>query len=200
VGEGELVEFVISPPDIVRSINQLWLLKSWIRLRGTSRLPAWDGLSGEELADISANLLFTDVVNQDGTTRFLIRFGGIRITEYFAASCSAGGQDRFLDDVLPAAYRDAALSTFHETVAAREPVYTIADMRDRAGRIVHFERLLLPFGRDGRVVDRVLASIEAVSPEGDFENRDLMTAPSTPPAFAFCTIIDTSGVVTGKSR
>jgi hypothetical protein len=169
-----------------------------MRLRGSSRLPALDGLSGEELADISANLLFTDVVNREGMTRFLIRFGGSRITEYFAASCSAGGQDRFLDDVLPPAYRAAALLTFHEAVAAREPVYTVADMRDRAGRIVHFERLLLPFGRDGMAVDRVLASIEAVSPEGDFENRDLMTA--TPPAFAFCAIIDTRGALTGRRR
>jgi hypothetical protein len=66
-------------------------------------------------------------------------------------------------------------------------------MRDRAGRIVHFERLLLPFGQDGTAVDRVLASIEAVSPEGAFDSRDLMTASASPPAYAFCAVIDTSG-------
>jgi hypothetical protein len=186
------VEYVVSPPDIVRSINQLWLLKHWIRARGASRLPTPESLTAEALADISANLLFTDVVN-GSAARFLIRFSGPRVMEYFGASCAAGGQGRFLDEVLPAAYRDAALATFHEAVAAREPVYTVADMRDRAGRIVHFERLLLPFGRDGTAVDRIVASIEAVSPEGVFDGQHLMTGASLPPAFAFCTIIDTSG-------
>jgi hypothetical protein len=198
-GIGGLVEFVLSPPDIVRSIDQLRLLKSWMRLRGSSQRPPLDGPTAQDLAGLSDNLLFTDVVNPDGTTRFLVRFSGTRIMEYFGASCSTAGQGRFLDEVLPVAYRDAALSTFRAVVAAGEPVYTTADMRDRAGRIVHFERLLLPFGRDGIAVDRILASIEAVSPEGIFENRDLMAAPSTPPAFAFCSIIDTRGEITGKS-
>jgi hypothetical protein len=194
------VEFVLSPPDIVRSIDQLALLKSWMQLRGSSRLPPVGGPTAADLAGISDNLLFTDVVNQDGTTRFLVRFSGARIMEYFGASCSIAGQGRFLDEVLPVAYRDAALSSFHTAVTAGEPVYTIADMRDRAGRIVHFERLLLPFGRDGIAVDRILASIEAVSPEGVFDDRDLMAARSVPPAFAFCSIIDTRGEITGKSQ
>jgi len=190
------VEFVLSPPDIVRSISQLWLLKSWMRLRGSRQLPPWDGLTDDELAGMSDNLAFADVLNQDDTVRFLIRFAGVRIAEFVGVGCD--GQGRFLDEALPAAYRDAALSTYRETVAAREPVYTIADVRDRAGRIVHFERLLLPFGRDGTAVDRILASIEAVSPEGGFDGRHLVTAPSAPPAFAFCAIIDTRAPVAGS--
>jgi hypothetical protein len=192
------VEFVVSPPDIVRSINQLWLLKSWMRLRGSRRLPLLESLTGEELAGISANLLLTDVVSREGATRFLVRSCGARVLENFGVSCPTGGDGRFLDEALPEAYRDAALGSFHEAVAAREPVYTVADLRDRAGRIVHFERLLLPFGRDGTAVDQVLASIEAVSPEGAFDNRHLITAPSAPPAFAFCAIIDTCEAPAGK--
>jgi hypothetical protein len=192
-----LVEFMLSPPDIVRSINQLSLLKTWTRLRGLSQLPAWDGLAGPELAHISDNLSFTDVVNREGAIRFLTRFVGSRILEYMGVSCPAQGQDKFLDEVLPLAYRDAALSTYREAVTAREPVYTIADMRDRAGRIVHFERLLLPFGRDGIVVDRILASIEAVSPECGFDGRHLLAPQLPPPAFALCAIIDTGETIVG---
>jgi hypothetical protein len=156
-----------------------------------------DGFLGEEFLGISDNLLLTDVVRGAGATRYLIRFGGQRVVEYFGASCPAGGQGRFLDEVLPAAYRDAALSTFDQILAAQEPVYTVADLRDRTGRIVHLERLLLPLSRDGAAVDGVLASIEAVSPEGVMENRDLATSPSAPPAFAFCTIIDTREPTSG---
>jgi hypothetical protein len=183
------VEFVLSPPDIVRSADQLWLLKSWMRVRGAARVPPLDALSGPELADLSGNLLSADVLRDAGLTRFLVRSCGARVMDYVGVVCD--GQGKFIDEALPPAYRDAALSTFLEVVAAREPVYTIADMRDGAGRIVHFERLLLPFSRDGTSVDRVLASIEAVSPEGAFESRDLMVA--SPPAFAFCAVIDTSG-------
>jgi hypothetical protein len=186
------LEFVLSPPDIIRSANQFWLLKRWMRSRGSGRLPSLDALTGAELAGLSGNLLSADVVNAAGSTRFLVRSCGMRIMEYLGIDCPTGGEGRFVDEALPAAYRDAALSSFHEAVAARAPVYTTADMRDRAGRIVHFERLLLPSGRDRTAVDRVLASIEAVSPEGAFDSRDLMTA-SAPPAYAFCAVIDTSG-------
>jgi hypothetical protein len=158
-----------------------------------------EGAAAEELAGASDNLLFADVVNGAGPARFLLRFSGVRILEYFGVSCPDRGQGRFLDEVLPAAYRDAALSSFHETVAARQPVYTIADMRDRAGRIVHFERLLLPLSRDGSAVDRIVASIEAVSPEGAFHGHELVTTPSAPPAFAFCGIIDTDRAIAGDS-
>src|ERR1019366_3030135 len=102
-----------------------------MRLRGASQLPPWDRLSADEAAGISDNLAFADVLNRDDTVRFLIRFAGIRVAEYLGVICD--GQGRFLDESLPAAYRDAALSTYREAVAAREPVYTIADMRDRAG-------------------------------------------------------------------
>jgi hypothetical protein len=194
-----LVEFVISPPDIVRSSNQLWLLKTWIGLRGASRLPALDGFLGEEFVRISDNLLLADVVMGAGAARFLIRFGGTRIQEYIGMSCPSDGRDRFLDEVLPVTYREAALTAFQEAVAAQEPVYTVADLRDRAGRIVHLERLLLPLSQMGAAVDGILASIEAVSPEGVLENRGPATSRSAPPAFAFCTIIDTHEPAPGAS-
>jgi hypothetical protein len=42
-----LVEFMLSPPDIVRSINQLSLLKTWTRLRGLSQLASIEAVSPE---------------------------------------------------------------------------------------------------------------------------------------------------------
>jgi hypothetical protein len=62
-------------------------------------------------------------------------------------------------------------------------------MRDPTGRIVHHERLLLPFTHNGTEVDRILASIEAASPEGPFQMRDLMKSPVRPPVIALCTTI-----------
>ena len=179
------MQFVDSRADVVRSINQRWLLSYWDRLRGSDELPMWQGLETAELADMAASLSFQDVVGSNGDARFLIRYHGQRIAEALGAVCLG----RFLDEILPPRYREAALSTYHRVLVTRLPVYTIADTRDRDGRIVHFERLLLPFSRDGVAVDRILASLETVSPEGAFDNRDILKSCLKPPAFALCTTI-----------
>lgn len=179
------MQFINSRPDVVRSINQRWLLTFWSKLRTATRLPVWTDVEMSSLSAMSGNLAFFDVVEAKGEARFLIRFRGTRLDEAFGRA----GQGKFLDEVLPPAYRDAALTTYRQVLASRLPVYTIVDMRDRHDRIVHFERLLLPFSRDGVEIDRILGSFEAVSPEGAFENRGLLQAAHKPPAFALCATI-----------
>jgi hypothetical protein len=179
------MQFISSRPDVIRSINQRWLLSYWDRLRGTSRMPAWQGLDAKELATMAANLAFFDVIGSDSEVRFQSRHRGERINEAFGNP----GRGKFLDEILPASYREAALSTYRQVLATQLPVYTIADLRDRKCRIVHYERLLLPFSRGGAAVDRILASLETVSPEGAFDNRDIMNCTPRPPAFALCTTI-----------
>jgi hypothetical protein len=171
---------------VIRSINQRWLLNYWNRLRQGAELPLWQGLEAEELASVPENLSFQDVVGSDGALRFQVRFHGRRIAEAYGRANCIG---KFLDEILPPAYAGTALSTYRHAVETKLPVYTIADMRDRTGRIVHYERLLLPFSSDGQAANRILASLETVSPEGAFENRDLMQSAGKPPAFALCTVI-----------
>jgi hypothetical protein len=180
------MEFISSRPDIVRSINQRWLLNYWNRLRAGAVLPKWPGLEAEELAAGLDSLSFQEVVGTESAARFQILFHGERIAELYGRTNCVG---KFLDEILPEPYSRVALSTYQQAVATKMPVYTIADMRDRAGRIVHFERLLLPFSDAGDAVSRILASLETVSPEGAFESRDLMQSPPKPPAFALCTTI-----------
>jgi hypothetical protein len=179
------MHFANSRPDVVRSINQRWLLAYWDRLRDGGELPIWQGLETAKLADLAANLSFHDVVGSDGDARFLIRFHGQRIAEAYGAVCLG----RFLDEILPPQYRETALATYRQVLATRLPVYTIADIRDRHGRTVHYERLLLPFSRDGAAVDRILASLETVSPDGAFDNRDILKSNPKAPTFALCTTI-----------
>ena len=131
------------------------------------------------------NLCVFDAIERDGKVRFQSHYRGARIDEAFGNP----GQGKFLDEILPAAYREAALSTYRQVLVTQLPVYTIADLRDRNGRIVHYERLLLPFTRGGVEVERILASLETVSPEGEFDNRAIIVSAPRPPAFALCTTI-----------
>jgi hypothetical protein len=179
------VEFMSSRPDVIRSADQRRLLQYWNSRRSTAILPVWDCIEVPELDAISGSLSYADVVAASDHPRFLIRYHGARVAELYGAVCIG----KHLDEVLPPAYRTSALATYYKVVNEKLPVYTVADTRDRGGRIVHYERLLLPFGSDGRTVDRILVSLETVSPEGAFENRGLMAATQKPPAFALCTTI-----------
>jgi hypothetical protein len=127
-----------------------------------------------------------EVVDVDGAARFRIRFHGPHLSE---ALGPIEGEGKFIDDFLPPSYLGSAIATYREVVRTRGPVYTVSDMRDLTGRIIHHERLLLPFSTDGARADRILASIEAGSPEGPFELRDLMKSPTRPPVIALCTTI-----------
>jgi hypothetical protein len=181
------MEFMQSGPDIVRSDYQRWLLDYWASQRGPDSLPIWRGLNAADLAIPFDNLAWMDVVgDREEAPRFLIRFHGRRLSE---AVAPIGDEGKFIDDLLPPPYLGAAVATYREVVRTKGPVYTVSDMRDLAGRIVHHERLLLPFSLDGTEVERILASIEAGSPEGQFELRDLLKSPTRLPVIALCATI-----------
>jgi hypothetical protein len=165
------MEFAVARPDVVRAINQRWLLLFWQRHLGTGRIPQWQAVEAEDLTRMSANLSFLDVVYSDAGPHFVIRFHGAAIGQLYGSSDCRG---KSLDDVIPAARRAEGLMPYRQAVEDGCPIYTIHDLKDREGRLVHYERLLLPFAGDGRTVDRILASFELICPDGAFDNRSLM--------------------------
>jgi hypothetical protein len=180
------MEFTLSGPDIVRSEHQRWLLNHWAGHRHLAALPVWHGLDVIEVAVPFDDLSYTEVVKENGNLRFRIAFHGSRIAQAYGRSNCVG---KFLDDILPPGHQNVAMSTYRQAAEGKLPVYTVSDMRDPAGRIVHYERLLLPFTIAGSETERVLASLESHSPEGHFENSGLMVSPARPPAFALCSLI-----------
>lgn len=175
-----------SGPDIVRSSRQRWLLDHWIARRGHLPLPIWHGLNADEITIPFDSLAWATVAREGGNTRFRIGFHGTRLAEAIWPVACVG---KHLDEILPAPYLRSALETWLRVADGREPVYTVADMRDPAGRIVHHERLLLPFTLGGGETERILASIETDSPEGPFVLRELMKSPVRPPVIALCATI-----------
>jgi len=131
------------------------------------------------------NLGYAEVVGTEDEHRLLLRLQGARMAE----SHGGYGVGKFLDEILTSPYLESSQATCRQTIKTKLPIYTIVDLRDCNQRIVHYERLLLPFGQDGVHVDGIMASIETVSPEGNFENRDLLNPPTKKPAIALCTMI-----------
>ena len=180
------MELTPARPDAVRAINQRWLLKFWMRHLEGVRVPRWQAVKADDLASISDHLSLLDVTG-GAQPRFLIRFHGRMIAKVYG---SADCRGRHLDEVIPATARDKALTPYVHAAQSGVPVYTIYDVTDRAGRLIHFERLLLPFARDGENVDRILAAFEFVCPDGDFDAEALMSAPGPAPTPRLSATID----------
>lgn len=172
------MDFLIGRPDVVRAINQRWLLKFWNRHLGMNRVPQWQAVVTENLSAMSANLSFLDVSSADSRIRFMFRFNGATIAQaYGLADC----RGKYLDEVITASCQISGVAPYEKAVNDGCPIYTIVDIADRNSVLVHFERLLLPFAGDGQNVDRLLASFEFVCLDGAFDVRGIMRAPPTPP-------------------
>jgi len=170
--------FPDSRPDVVRAINQRWLLNFWNRHIGADRVPQWQAVEAENLTRISDNLSFLEVTSATDPVRFVIRFHGATLARVYGSGDVRG---RFLDEVVKTANCPTGLKPYYRAVETGRPVYTIHDFKDREGRVVHSERLLLPFSRDGNSIDRLLAAFEFISPDGAFDNRELLMVQTGPP-------------------
>ena len=172
------MQFDMSRPDVVRAVNQRWLLKFWTQHLADCRIPRWQAIEAERLSSMQQNLSFLDVVpGAAGEMRFLIRFHGETIRRAYG---SPDGRGRYLDEILRPGGCPTGIAPYEKAVRDALPVYTILQVNDRQGRLVSAERLLLPFSRDGETVDRILASFEFICDDGAFDDDAIMTGGEQP--------------------
>jgi hypothetical protein len=81
------------------------------------------------------------------------------------------------------------MPVYYECIARRLPVYTIANIDDSYGRIVAYERLLMPFSAADNVT-HVIASLKTICEDGGFEIRNLMRGNDTLPTSKLRAVID----------
>jgi hypothetical protein len=179
--------FKVARPEIIRAVHQRWLLNFWMQHLHGHPVPQWQSVHVDSLSSLADNLSVLNVIGADGATRFSIRYHGKAIGRIYG---SADCRGRYLDEVLPPNASDKALKPYHQVLESGCPVYTIHDVTDRTGREVHFERLLLPFARDGRTVDRILASFEFFCPDGAFVSEALMKSQSRAPVLRLSATIE----------
>ena len=186
------MNFAVGRPDMIRAINQRWLINFWKRCLGMQTVPLWQTVEAESLKRISDNLSFLDVDTGGYSERYLIRFSGATIARVYGKTDCSG---KYLDEVIPPAHYEQAQKPYGQTAATGCPVYTIHDVTDSDGRIVHYERLLLPFSNDGKRVDRILASFEFVCIDGAFDSDRLLKVQSGRPVLKLSATIGRDAMV-----
>ena len=180
------MEFASANPTVVKSIKQRDLLNTWLRLYAREQLlPRVEEYQPERLADELPDLVYYTVDAAQQPPRLTIRSDGTRMSNAYGHT----GKGRYLDEYLPAKLVPIVMPVYYECVRRGLPVYTISNVDDIYGRIVAYERMLLPFSEGGSVT-HVIASLKTISEDGGFEIRNLMRGNDTLPLAKLRTVID----------
>jgi hypothetical protein len=181
------VDFESANPSVVKSIKQRDLLNTWLRLYAREqRMPDIREYQPARLSEELPDLVYYTVEAATQPPRLTIQSNGTRISTAYGNT----GKGRYLDEYLGPRLAPIVMPVYYECVKRSLPVYTIANIDDVYGRIVAYERLLLPFSKDGAEVTDVIASLKTISEEGGFEIRNLMRGNDTLPTPKLRSVID----------
>jgi hypothetical protein len=180
------LDFQSANPTIVKSIKQRDLLNTWLRLYAPGQhMPRMAEYEPTRLADELPDMVYLTVDTTRAPPRLTIESDGSRMSSAYGNT----GKGRYLDEYLGARLVPIVMPVYHECIKRALPVYTIANIDDIYGRIVAYERLLLPFS-DGGDVTHIIASLKTISEDGSFEIRNLMRGNDTLPTPKLRAVID----------
>ncbi len=181
------MQFSIGLPDVVRAINQRWLLKFWKRSRNDQALPSWQAVEAENLSRVADNLSYIEVSGDGAIKRFQVRQHGPGVAKLYGAPNCSG---RYLDEIIPRPRHPTGLMPYYKAFSTGAPVYTICDVTDKDGRHILFERLILPFSDGGTGVTRIMSSFEFVCEDGSYDAASLVGLQHGAPSLRLCTMIE----------
>ena len=180
------MEFESAKPSVVKAIKQRDLLNTWLRLYApTQSMPRIDEYQPERLEDELPDLVFYTVDTASEPPRLTIQSDGTRMSNAYGHT----GKGKFLDEYVGPRLAPFVMPVYHQCVKRALPVYTIANIDDAYGRIVAYERLLLPFSEGARVT-HIIASLKTISEDGGFEIKNLMRGSDSLPKPKLRVVID----------
>jgi hypothetical protein len=180
------LEFQSANPSVVKSIKQRDLLNTWLRLYARNqRMPRIEEYEPSRLADELPDMVYYTVDTAQPSSRLTIESNGTRMSSAYGHT----GKGRYLDEYLGPRMAPIVMPVYHECVDRGLPVYTISNVDDIYGRIVAYERLLLPFSEGGSVT-HLIASLKTICEDGRFEIRNLMRGNDSLPTPKLRAIVD----------
>jgi hypothetical protein len=180
------VKFESANPSVIKSIKQRDLLNIWLRLYAREQLlPRIDEYQPSRLADELPDLVYYTVENTQQPPRLTIQSDGTRMSNAYGQT----GKGRYLDEYIGTKLVPIVMPVYYECVKRALPVYTISNIDDLYGRVVAYERLLLPFS-EGDKVTHVIASLKTISEDGGFEIKNLMRGNDALPTPKLRAVID----------
>lgn len=179
------MDFESANPSIVKSIKQRDLLNTWLRLYAPAqRPPRIEHFQPSRIEDELPDLVYMTVEKADPAC-LIIDSDGTRMSLAYGHT----GRGRYLDEYLGFRLAPLVMPIYQQCLDRALPVYTVSHVDDATGRIVAYERLLLPFSAS-RGITHLIASLKTISEDGSFEIRNLMRANDALPTFKLRAVID----------
>jgi hypothetical protein len=180
------LEFASADPSIVKSIKQRDLLNTWLRLYArTQSMPRIEEYQPARIEDEAPDLVHYTVETALEPPLLTIQSDGTRMSNAYGHS----GKGLHLNEDLGPRLAPVVMPIYYQCIKRALPVYTIANIDDIYGRVVAYERLLLPF-TDGGTVTHIIASLKTISEDGGFEIKNLMRGNDTLPTPKLRSVID----------
>ena len=179
------MDFQSATPSIVKSIKQRDLLNTWLRLYAPAqRLPRMEEFQPARIEDELPDLVFMSI-EKANPPRVIIDSDGSRMSMAYGHT----GRGRYLDEYIGVRLAPLVMPIYQQCLERALPVYTVSHVDDAKGRIVAYERLLLPFSAS-QGVTHVIASLKTISEDGSFEIRNLMRGSDVLPMPILRAVID----------
>jgi hypothetical protein len=180
------LEYESANPSVVKAIKQRDLLNTWLRLYARAQsIPRIEEYQPARFEDELLDLVFYTVDTAPEPPRLTIQSDGTRMSNAYGHT----GKGRLLDEYLGASLASIVMPVYYECIKRALPVYTIVNIDDAYGRIVAYERLLLPFSEGGKVT-HIVASLKTISEDGGFEIKNLMRGNDALPQLQLRAVID----------
>jgi hypothetical protein len=148
-------------------------------------MPSFAEYQPERIEDERPDLVFYTVDASSKPPRLTIQSDGTRMSNAYGYT----GKGKLLDEYLGARLAPVVMPVYYQCIARKLPVYTISTIDDIYGRLVAYERLLMPFS-DGGEVTHILASLKTISEDGGFEIKNLMRGNDSLPTPKLRSVID----------
>jgi hypothetical protein len=151
----------------IRSVSQRALAATWARLCKEG-LQSFDQFDPEDGIHDPKQLVVWKVEVNDNQLVFRALYRGRLLDEAF----NDGWAGKTLREVTPPSLQPAIIGASEHCVSTGCAIYTVLRTYDGAGFAIELERLLLPFGKNGRV-KIIVASLQLISLEGTVERRKI---------------------------
>jgi hypothetical protein len=181
------MDFESANPTVVKSIKQRDLLNTWLRLYARDqKLPALAEFQPARIEDELPDLVFFSIDATQQPPRIIIDSDGTRMASAYGHT----GKGRLLGEYLGPRLAPLVMPVYYECIRRSLPAFTVAHIDDVYGRIVAYERLLLPFSDSRGAVTHIIGSLKTISEDGGFEIKNLMRGGDKLPVPKLRAIID----------
>lgn len=156
--------------ETIKSDTQRALASYWDGLAEDRFFPSIFNFKPESHLHDAKQLVVWKVERENSQRRFRALYQGGNVSEAFNYAWAG----KTMDEVVPEFVASFALDAANECALSGCAIYTVFFTWDADDHRVDCERLLLPFGQDGIMVEQIVASLQLTSLQGDLDRRSIL--------------------------